>query len=226
MLALLKKDFITSRKSVIIMNLIAACILGGVSLFKEFPIEAISMMYIMASIFIPLMSNKMMSTEEGKRNYDTIINSFPVSRKSVVISKNLFYFLMYLITSIILLLTIIIIKKPSTQDLTYILFIQSLTFIYYSLIIGIPNYMYYKFDYDVAMKYGVIVFLSIIYVPMIVLKIGEKVLPNFESKIISIIEAGNLQTMFIAVSAFLVGLLIYVVFTILSINGYSKKDLS
>ena len=223
--ALLKKDMITSKNPLIIMNLLVGCVMVVLTIIGAkapvyFPI------YTFATLFIPIILNKFTATEETRKYYDMLINSFPVDRKDVVVSKYTFYLLVYFITSIFLLSIIFVLGKISGEDLKMLLFSQSFSFLYYVVIICVPNYIFYKASYDVAVKYSGFTLLGIIYLPMLVIFLAEKIFPSASKKVVGFFMKSIENGFLIIPLIFLIGLVIYGIITTLSIKGYCNKDLS
>ncbi len=149
MKALLKKDFITSRYIYAVAILFVGIVLCISSMCS---FEVVMIVYVLGTSMIPLMVNKFTATDEMRRNYDVIINSFPVKRIDVVLSKFVYYLASYILTSFILLAVTLIVRRFNQEELTMIYIIQSLSFIYYYLMIGVTNFVYYRYDYSVATK--------------------------------------------------------------------------
>lgn len=222
MKSLLKKDFITSRYIYTIAILIVGIILCFASIYS---FEVTFMIYLLGTFMVPLMANKFTATDEMRRNYDTIINSFPVKRRDVVLSKFIYYFISYILCSLILLLIVFIVGNFNEEQVSMIYIIQSLSFIYYCLIIGATNFIYYRYDYSVASKYSLVIMMSIIYVPIIILKFVDKINPNIFIKVTNYLLESTVHGIYLAISIGLLGIFIYVLFIVLSIIGYRKRDL-
>ncbi|MEG1256180.1 ABC-2 transporter permease [Clostridium sp.] len=222
MIALLKKDFITSRYAYSIITLLVGVILAFTSIKS---MEAAMFIYVMGSMMIPIMVNKFTATEEMRKNYDIIINSFPVKRRDVVISKYIYYLVIYIATAVVLLGIITLVGRLNVEELKLILLVQSIVFIYYSLIQGVSNYIYYRFEYSTAAKYSSIIIISIIYVPFILVGFISKISPNIKEKFLSYGDKVMNNVPLVATTIILIGLAIYAVFILLSIEGYKKRDL-
>ena len=222
MKSLLKKDFITSRYIYTIAILIVGIILCFASIYS---FEVTFMIYLLGTFMVPLMANKFTATDEMRRNYDTIINSFPVKRRDVVLSKFIYYFISYILCSLILLLIVFIVGNFNEEQVSMIYIIQSLSFIYYCLIIGATNFIYYRYDYSAASKYSLVIMMSIIYVPIIILKFVDKINPNIFIKVTNYLLESTVHGIYLAISIGLLGIFIYVLFIVLSIIGYRKRDL-
>lgn len=223
--ALLKKDFITSKNLLIIMNLLVLCGIGMVAFF-EGTIMVASSVYLMASFLIPIVLTRLMSNDEMKKHYNMLINSFPVTRKSVVLSKYMFYMICYIITAIFLFSIMFILFKPSGEDIEYILFIQSMAFAVYALLIGVLNYMFYTKSYDVAIKYSSIVTITIIYIPMMLIPLAERIFPDTVNALKEFVYINFNNRPFVLISSiFLIGIVLYGICMLLSVRGYCKKDL-
>ncbi|MFR1709058.1 MAG: ABC-2 transporter permease [Clostridium sp.] len=222
MKSLLKKDFITSRYIYTIAILIVGIILCFASIYS---FEVTFMIYLLGTFMVPLMANKFTATDEMRRNYDTIINSFPVKRRDVVLSKFIYYLISYILCSLILLLIVFIVGNFNEEQVSMIYIIQSLSFIYYCLIIGATNFIYYRYDYSAASKYSLVIMMSIIYVPIIILKFVDKINPNIFIKVTNYLLESTVHGIYLAISIGLLGIFIYVLFIVLSIIGYRKRDL-
>lgn len=222
MKALLKKDFITSRYIYTIAILIVGIIVCFTSMYS---FEATLMIYLLGTFIVPLMANKFTATDEMRRNYDTIINSFPVKRRDVVLSKFIYYLISYILCSLVLLLIVSIVGNFNQEKLNIIYIIQSLSFIYYCLIIGTTNFIYYRYDYSVATKYSLVIMMSIIYIPMIILKVIDKINPNISIRVTDYLLESTTHGVYLATAVILLGIAIYVLFIVLSIIGYRKRDL-
>ena len=222
MKSLLKKDFITSRYIYTIAILIVGIILCFASIYS---FEVTFMIYLLGTFMVPLMANKFTATDEMRRNYDTIINSFPVKRRDVVLSKFIYYLISYILCSLILLLIVFIVGNFNEEQVSMIYIIQSLSFIYYCLIIGATNFIYDRYDYSAASKYSLVIMMSIIYVPIIILKFVDKINPNIFIKVTNYLLESTVHGIYLAISIGLLGIFIYVLFIVLSIIGYRKRDL-
>lgn len=222
MKALLKKDFITSRYIYIVAILIVGMIVCFASMYR---FEATLMIYLLGTFMVPLMANKFTATDEMRKNYDVIINSFPVKRIDVVLSKFIYYLISYILCSFILLLIMFLVGNFLKEQLTIIYIVQSLSFIYYCLIIGVTNFIYYRYDYGVAAKYSAIIIIAVINVPIIILKLIDKLSPNISVKITNYFLESTTHGVYLATGMILVGIIIYILFIGLSIMGYRKRDL-
>ncbi|WP_346915027.1 ABC-2 transporter permease [Clostridium sp.] len=222
MKALLKKDFITSRYIYTISILVVGIVVCFASMYS---FEATLMIYLLGTLMVPLMANKFTATDEMRRNYDVIINSFPVRKIDVVVSKFIYYFISYVLCSAILLLIVFLVGNFNQEKLTIIYIVQSLSFIYYCLIIGVNNFIYYRYDYGVAAKYSAIIIILVINVPIMILKLIDKISPNIFIKISKYLLESTTHGVYLAISMILVGIIIYILFIILSIIGYRKRDL-
>ncbi len=222
MIALLKKDFITSRYIYAVAILFVGIVLCISSMCS---FEVVMIVYVLGTLMVPLMANKFTATDEMRRNYDVIINSFPVKRIDVVLSKFIYYLASYILTSLILFTIIKIVGRFNQEQLTTVYIIQSLSLVYYFLIIGVTNFIYYRYDYGVAAKYSLIITMAIIYVPILFLKIIDKINPNIEINITSYLLESTTNGAYLATAIILVGLMLYILFVVLSIIGYRKRDL-
>jgi len=111
------------------------------------------------------------------------------------------------------------------EQLIIIYIVQSLSFIYYCLIIGITNFVYYRYDYGVATKYSSIIIIAIINVPIIILRLVDNINPNISVKITNYLLESTAHGIYVATAIILVGLIIYTLFVQLSIIGYRKRSL-
>ncbi len=160
-----------------------------------------------------------------RRNYDVIINSFPVRRVDVVISKFIYYFIIYVLCSSILMSIVLLVGNFNQESLYIIYIIQSLSFIYYCLIIGVTNFIYYRYDYSVAAKYSAIIIIAVINVPIFILKLIDKIRPNIFKGISKYLLVSTIPRVYLAIGITLIGIIIYFFFIVLSIIGYRKRDL-
>lgn len=222
MKALLKKDFITSRYIYIVAILIVGMIVCFASMYS---FESTCFIYLLGTFAVPLMANKFTATDELRRNYDVIINSFPVRRIDVVLSKFIYYLISYILCSLVLMLIVSIVGNFHKEELTIIYIIQSLSFIYYCLIIGVTNFIYYRYDYGVAAKYSAIIVIAVINVPIIILKLIDKLSSNIFIKISKYLLESITHGAYLAIGMILLGIIIYILFIGLSIMGYRKRDL-
>ncbi|WP_346937839.1 ABC-2 transporter permease [uncultured Clostridium sp.] len=220
--ALLKKDFITSRYIYTSSILVVGIVVCFASMFS---FEATLLIYLLGTFMVPLMANKFTATDEMRKNYDVIINSFPVKRIDVVLSKFIYYLISYVLCSFILLLIMFLVGNFTKEQLTIIYIVQSLSFIYYCLIIGITNFIYYRYDYGVATKYSSIIIIAIINVPIIILRLVDNINPNISVKITNYVLESTAHGIYVATAIILAGLIIYALFVQLSIIGYRKRNL-
>lgn len=220
--ALLKKDFITSRYIYTISLLVEGIALCFASMYS---FEATLFIYLLGTFIVPLIANKFTATDEMRRNYDVIINSFPVKRVDVVISKFIYYFIIYVLCSSILMLIVFLVGNLNQENLNIIYIIQSLSFIYYCLIIGVTNFVYYRYDYSVAAKYSAIIIIAVINVPIIIMKLIDKIRPNIFIGISKYLLVSTIPRVYLAIGIILIGIIIYFFFIVLSIIGYRKRDL-
>ncbi|WP_346934623.1 ABC-2 transporter permease [Clostridium sp.] len=220
--ALLKKDFITSRYIYTISILVVGILVCFASMYS---FEATLLIYLLGTFMVPLMANKFTATDEMRKNYDVIINSFPVKRIDVVLSKFIYYFISYVLCSFILLLIMFLVGNFPKEQLTIIYIVQSLSFIYYCLIIGITNFVYYRYDYGVASKYSSIIIIAVANIPIIILKLISNVNPNISVEITNYFLGSTSHGVYLATGVILVGIIIYILFIGLSIMGYRKRDL-
>ncbi len=220
--ALLKKDFITSRYIYTISLLVEGIALCFASMYS---FEATLFIYLLGTFIVPLIANKFTATDEMRRNYDVIINSFPVRRVDVVISKFIYYFIIYVLCSSILMSIVLLVGNFNQENLYIIYIIQSLSFIYYCLIIGVTNFIYYRYDYSVAAKYSAIIIIAVINVPIFILKLIDKIRPNIFKGISKYLLVSTIPRVYLAIGITLIGIIIYFFFIVLSIIGYRKRDL-
>ncbi len=220
--ALLKKDFITSRYIYTISLLVEGIALCFASMYS---FEATLFIYLLGTFIVPLIANKFTATDEMRRNYDVIINSFPVRRVDVVISKFIYYFIIYVLCSSILMSIVLLVGNFNQESLYIIYIIQSLSFIYYCLIIGVTNFIYYRYDYSVAAKYSAIIIIAVINVPIFILKLIDKIRPNIFKGISKYLLVSTIPRVYLAIGITLIGIIIYFFFIVLSIIGYRKRDL-
>lgn len=220
--ALLKKDFITSRYIYTISILVVGIVVCFTSMYS---FEATLLIYLLGTFMVPLMANKFTATDEMRKNYDVIINSFPVKRIDVVLSKFIYYFISYVLCSFILLLIMFLVGNFTKEQLTIIYIVQSLSFIYYCLIIGITNFVYYRYDYGVASKYSSLIIIVIANVPIIILRLVNNINPNISVKITNYLLESTAHGIYVATAIILAGLIIYALFVQLSIIGYRKRNL-
>ncbi|MEG2289169.1 MAG: ABC-2 transporter permease [Clostridium sp.] len=222
MIALLKKDLITCRYPYIVTVLLVGVVMSFVAI-KD--MNMAMFIYVFCSILIPMVVNKFTATEELRKNYDIIINSFPVKRRDVVISKYIYYLITYITTVIILFGIITLVGELSVEEIKISILIQSIIFLYYTLIQGISNYIYYKFEYSTATKYSSIIILAIVYIPIIFFNLISKVNPSIKEKILSYGDKIMKNLPVVVVMIFLLGIVIYTIFILMSIKGYEKRDL-
>ncbi|MEG0671411.1 ABC-2 transporter permease [Clostridium sp.] len=222
MIALLKKDLITCRYPYIVTVLLVGVVMAFAAI-KDMNIAIF--ICVFCSILIPMIVNKFTATEELRKNYDIIINSFPVKRRDVVISKYIYYLITYITTVVILFGIIMLVGELSAEDIKIGILIQSIIFLYYTLIQGISNYIYYKFEYSTAAKYSSIIVLGIVYIPMILLNLISKVNPGIKEQILSYGDNVMNNLPFVVAMILLIGIVIYMIFILLSIKEYEKRDL-
>lgn len=224
MLTLLKKDFITSKKMLIFLNLISAVILGFITIKANIS-EVSSIFYAIATMIIPFVANKAGAAEELKKHYDSLINSFPIKRKDVVISKYLYYLLLYVVSTVFLGAVVFILGKYDMEKISFAILIQSMVFIYFVLLTGVTNYIYYRFDYNVATKYGPIIIIVIIYLPILIYKLLSIIKPDFIDTVLVSMLGENFVQYKLPIIIFAVGLVIYFILMFFSIKRYKQKDL-
>lgn len=222
MCALLKKDFLTSRFIYLVTTLLMMAVLFF--LVKRNTMVAL-MVATIGSVLVPIMVNKFTATEEMRRNYDLVINSFPIKKREVVISKYMYYLIMHLITAVIFQAIVVLNNLSDTSFLITVLLIQGAAFIYYILFIGMPNYIYYKYDYDVAAKYSPIIIIVGANIPIVLSKLVEKINPNTRISIVNAIENGSNEAVLLSLVIFLVGFILYGIIVAASVRGYARRDL-
>ena len=222
MLALLKKDYLVNRFIYFTLTLILAIVVILLSLKTT---EGSIVISVMSTVFIPLIVNRFGATEEMRKNYDLIINSFPVKRRDVVISKFLYYIIAYVIATAIFMSITVIFNKLKGFDFHMLLLVESLIFVYYCFFIGLPNFIYYYFDYEISIKYSGAITLSVLYVPPFLIGILLKFNPALKNQLKEILFSSMNGTNIIPFIIILIGIVIYFIFMVLSILGYEKKDL-
>lgn len=222
MLALLKKDFLTSRFIYLVTILIA--ILGLIIINKINPIGAFTIAMV-ASVLIPVIINKFTATEELRKNYDMLMNSFPIKRSDVVISKYVYYLTQHLLTVVLLQGTVILLNRGEEGLLITILLAQGAALIYFIFFIGAPNLMYYCFDYSTAMKFSPIIIILAANAPILIGALVKKVNPNFTEQIMRAIEVGGNPIYKLAGVMVAGGFIIYGIIILISIQGYKRRDL-
>lgn len=221
MIALLKKDYITSRIPYVVAMFIGVVVILIIS--KLSPIGGL-ILSTMGSVFIPLIVNKFTATEEMRRNYDAIINSFPVKRKDVVYAKYLYYLIIHGISAIVLQGVVLWSNIGNHHMTCVVLVAEGIALLYYCILIGIPNVIYYSFDYEVAIKYSSIVMFLVAYIPIIIIGgIGSNT--NLRNSIISFVNSQNITAVSVGVILLLIGLALYTVIILISVRGYEKRDL-
>lgn len=223
MWALLKKDYYINR------FIFAALLLGigaVIILLSIYSGEGSIVVGVMGTLLVPMLINKFSSTEEMRRNYDFIFNSFPVKRRDIVISKFLYYIIVYIVTAIVFGTLIVCFNKLEGFDINMVLLLEGFMFLYYSFIIAIPNFIYYFFSYEVSVKYSTIITLGIVYVPIILIGLVVRMYPELVNSIKSFVldsPSGLGRTALLLTVA---GVFVYLIFMILSIKGYSRRDLN
>lgn len=220
--ALLKKDFLTSRYIYSVITLLVIAVL--VVLVKVNPVAAF-MTATIGSVMVPIIVNKFTATEEMRKNYDVVMNSFPVKRKDVVISKYMYYLIMHFLTAVLLQGIVVINNLSDSSFLVTAFLVQGAAFIYYILFIGIPNYVYYRFDYDVATKYSAIIIIVVANLPLMISGLMDRVNPNLKITIIKSIEAGGRDAWILAGLVFLIGFIVYFIMAAASARSYARRDL-
>lgn len=221
MIALIKKDYLTSRFSYIILTIFVTLAIIGLSIVSK---EGSLVVGTMGSVFIPLIVNKFASTEEMRKHYDIVMNSFPVKRRDVVISKFIFYLLIYFLTAVLFITITALFNGLNGFDLKMFLFINSLIFIYYVLFIGVPNSIFYCTDYEAYMKYSALITIAIVNLPILGGVVLDKAFPGIKESVIKLMDNASIYKSILAVLVF--GLILYITLMIISIVGYSKKDLT
>lgn len=220
--ALLKKDYLTSRFIYSVITLIVIAVM--MILVKLKPVAAF-MVATIGSVLIPVIVNKFTATDEMRRNYDVVMNSFPVKRRDVVIGKYIYYLLMHLLTAVLLQGIVLLNNRNDSTFLVTVLLVQGAAFIYYMLFIGIPNYVYYRFDYDVATKYSAVVIIVVANIPLMFSSLMDKINPNIRDGVMKAIEAGGREAYLLAGGVFLVGVILYFIIAEASARSYSRRDL-
>lgn len=222
MVALLKKDFLTSRYIYTVITLIVVVVM--LVMMKINPIGAL-IIATMGSVLIPVIVNKFTATEEMRKNYDMLMNSFPVKRSDVVISKYMYYLILHFLTGIILQGIVILSNRGDSSVLLAVLIAQCIAFLYYILLIGLPNFIYYHFDYDVATKYSMIITFVVVYTPMILMGIIDRINPNIRRRVLEYISAGKIDGFMLVGALFAIGILLYIIIIAASVMGYRRRDL-
>lgn len=221
MIALLKKDFLISRFSYTLLTLFVTLAIIGLSIVSK---EGSIVIGTMGSAFIPLIVNKFASTEEMRKHYDVVMNSFPVKRSDVVISKFIFYLIIYFLTAALFMIITTLFNGLQGFELSMFLFVNSLIFIYYILFIGIPNAIFYCTDYEAYMKYSAIITIVIVNLPILGGVFLEKAFPGAKESLMKLMYNTSIYKSILIVLGF--GLLLYIALMIISIVGYRKKDLA
>ena len=220
--ALLKKDFLTSRYIYTVITLIVVAVM--VVMVKINPIGAL-VIATLGSVLIPVIVNKFTATEEIRKNYDMVMNSFPVKRNDVVFSKYMYYLILHFLTGIILQSIVILSNRGDSSVLLAVLIAQCVAFLYYILLIGLPNFIYYRFDYEIAAKYSMIITFVVVYTPMILMGIIDRINPNIRRGILEYISAGKIDSFMLVGALFAIGILLYIIIIAASAMGYRRRDL-
>lgn len=222
MIALLKKDFLTSRYIYTVTILIS--IIGVIIVNAINPTGGLAVALV-ASVLIPVIINKFTATDELRKNYDMLMNSFPIKRRDVVISKYTFYLIQHIIATILLQGTVLFLNRGDEGLLIIILLIQGAGFIYYIFFVGVPNLIYYCCDYSTAMRFSPIIIILAANAPLIVGNIIKKINPNAQQQFLKAIEACGNPIYNLAGMLIVGGLILYSIIMLISIQGYKRRDL-
>lgn len=220
--ALLKKDFLTSRYIYSVITLIVAVVLVFVIRINS---VGGMMIAVLGSVIIPVIVNKFTATEEMRKNYDVVMNSFPVRRKDVVVSKYMYYVMLHFFTAVILQGIVLLNHYGNVEVLVAVLIAQGLAFLYYILMVGLPNFIYYSFDYEVAIKFSTIIILVVVYTPILLMGFIDRINPNIRMKVIEYISKSENSGFKLAGMLFSIGVILYVIIIALSTRGYRRRDL-
>ncbi len=222
MVALLKKDFLTSRYIYSVITLIVVAVL--VFMVRINPMGGM-MIAVLGSVLIPVIVNKFTATEEMRKNYDVVMNSFPVKRSDVVVSKYMYYVILHFLTVVILQGIMILNNFGDVEVLLAVLIAQGVAFLYYILMIGLPNFVYYRFDYEVAAKYSTIITLVVVYTPIILMGFVDRINPNIRIRVLEYISKGEISGFMLAGILFAIGIVLYTIIIVASAKGYRRRDL-
>ena len=222
MIALLKKDFLTSRFIYLVTILI---VIIGLIIVNTINPQGALIIALIASVLIPVIINKFTATEELRKNYDMLMNSFPIKRSDIVVSKYLYYLIQHIVTVVLLQGGVLFLNRGQEGVFITILLAQGAALIYFIFFIGAPNLVYYCFDYSTAMKYSSIITILAANAPIIITAVVKKINPNAMQKLLKAIEAGgnpiyNLVGMVIIGALVMYGAIIWI-----SIKGYKRRDL-
>ncbi|SHK40410.1 ABC-2 family transporter protein [Hathewaya proteolytica DSM 3090] len=221
MIAMLKKEFLCSKFILIICMTILSIFIISCSIFMN--TKGTLVISSMVSLMIPLLIENFSSTEEMRKNFDLVMNSFPVKRSDVVYAKFIYYLILYLMTFSIFTVLMLVFNKFNSTDLGQFFLMESVMFMFYSIFMGLRTCLYFACDKSIIMKYGTVLTLSIIYGPMLILALINRLLPDISKKIkllLSSMSFINKTTIII----FVMSLILYFIFMFIGAMGYNKKD--
>ena len=222
MIALLRKDFLTSRFIYLVTNLI---VIIGLIIVNTINPQGALIIALIASVLIPVIINKFTATEELRKNYDMLMNSFPIKRRDVVVSKYLYYLIQHIVTVILLQGVVLFLNRGEEGLFIVILLAQGAALIYFIFFIGVPNLVYYCFDYSTAMKYSSIIIILTANTPIILTAVVKKINPNAMQQLLKAIEVGRSPIYNLAGMVIIGALVIYGAIIGISIKGYKRRDL-
>lgn len=220
---LLKKDYLTNRFIFTVMLLIAC---AGVIILSFIKSEISILIGVLGSVFIPFMANKMSSTEEMRKHYDLVMNSFPIKRSDIVISRYIYYIIILLISAVVLVPITIIFNSLEGFDIKILMLIECLLFAYYVLLCVIPNTIYYCTEYERAAKYLSIIMVTILYIPPVVIGVIFNASPSLQVFLLNIITNGGSRFIILLLCIILIAIVVYVAGILISIVGYKRRDLN
>lgn len=226
MLNLIKKEFIIQKKYLFYYIFYSIFIFVIFSMSSN---ESAKSAYILAAVSVTYIFIQYSCAIEDRNNSERILNSLPISKKSIVLSK---YFSLMIFSIIAVILSIVsgyIISKLDFIKVELIGIIDIVTiFFIVSILAGLYFPVYYKFGYIKAKILNIIIFLGFFSSSMLV---GQLLKHFAVNDMMNSASAGTIGRLFseygdmgIYIILLGIGLLILIVSALLSITIYKRKE--